>query len=116
MAQRRSRRRCNPVSNPPDCWLCGRMDNLVRVGNPEHKLWACSTRLKCLLHAFVRSYHMQGKPLPWECGITLLQPPHSYAETQVRLEAEAEVDRVMREDGWRFVTDRALCAKLQGKD
>ena len=59
---------------------------------------------------------MRGKPLPWECGITLMQPPHSYAETQVRLEAEAEADRLMDEDGWRIVKDKALCARLQGKD
>jgi len=59
---------------------------------------------------------MQGEPLPWECGRTLMQPPHSYAETQVRLEAESEVERLMRDDGWRVITDPALCAKLQGKD
>jgi hypothetical protein len=117
MGQRRNGRRCAPISDPPDCWLCGRGGkHLVRVGNPEHRLWACSTRLKCLLHAFVRSYHMHGEPLPWECGNTLMQPPHNYEETQVRLEAEAAVDRLMQEDDWRVITDPMLCAKLQGKD
>lgn len=43
-------------------------------------------------------------------------PPHSYAEVQVRLEADAEVERLMREDGWRVITDPSLCMKLQGKD
>jgi hypothetical protein len=114
MVQPRKRRR---ISEPPDCWLCGSIgEHLVQVGNPRHRLWACSTRLKCLLHAFVRSYHMHGEPLPWECGRTLMQPPHSYSETQVRLEAEAEVERMMHEDVWRVITDPALCAKLRGKD
>ena len=59
---------------------------------------------------------MQGHPLPWECGRTLMQPPHGYAEAQVRLEAEAEVERLMREDGWRVMSDPVVCAMLQGKD
>jgi hypothetical protein len=45
-----------------------------------------------------------------------MQPPHSYEETQVRLEAEAAVDRLMQEDDWRVISDPVLCAKLQGKD
>lgn len=110
------RRRQESWSGKPDCWTCGRADDLVRVGNPEHRLWACSTRLRCLLHAFVRSYHMRREPLPWECASTLLNPPHRYAEAQIEFEAEAAVERAMKEDGWRVITDPAQVARLRGKD
>ena len=99
-----------------DCWSCGSTHDLVRVGNPDHKLWACASRLRCLLHAFVRSYHMRREPLPWECARTLMSPPHRYAEAQIEFEAEAAVERAMKEDGWRVITDPELVAKLQGKD